>query len=128
MLIIVDDAPKHIPPLDRPRARATGERDRALLLQALVRTALVVEGHEGRQYPQQVALVQDEQVVQTLPAGTANPALRVAIRLRTARRCPDDAQDFTAAEIVELRRFALGLRGDHDAIRAGLTLPASNSD
>jgi hypothetical protein len=67
-----------------------------LLVESLVRPTLVVEGGVRRQYPLQMALVQDEQVVQALAAGAADPALGIPIRLRAVRRCVQDLQPFAA--------------------------------
>ena len=60
---MVDNAAKHVAPLDLPRAQTAGQRDWTVLLETLMRTPLVVEVDLGRQHPEQVALVQDEQPV-----------------------------------------------------------------
>jgi hypothetical protein len=59
----MDDTAKQVVADDLPLPRPAHEGDRALLVESLVRPTLVVEGGVRRQYPQQMALVQDEQVV-----------------------------------------------------------------
>jgi transposase len=48
------------------------------------------------------------------------------VRERQGERLDAWIEAAAGGEIAELRRFALGLRDDHEAVRAGLTLAHSN--
>ena len=79
-VIIVQDAAEDVAAANRPGARTARERDRTALTQPLVRAPFVIEVRVRGEHPQQVALIEDEQVVQALAADAADPALRVAVR------------------------------------------------
>ena len=88
-MIVVQDAAKHIAPLDGLVARARNQWHRAGLIEALVRPPFVVEPDEGSEHPLQVPLILDEQPVQArLPRRP--PGLRFGRRrpeLSTAPQC-----------------------------------------
>lgn len=83
-LIIVDKPAQHIAPDDTPVLFWRGEPVRALLIQALMGPPLIIVGQIRPQHTLQMALAQDQQMVQALLPHAAHPAFGHRIRLR----CP----------------------------------------
>jgi hypothetical protein len=80
--VVVDDAAEDIPALDVAVGWPSDVRHRTALLQSLMRAAAVEERNVGAQHPVEMPLIQDNQAVQALLAGRADPSLRVCVRIR----------------------------------------------
>ena len=100
----MDDTTEHVAPGDRTLPWPASQRDRTPLVQALVRPPLIVEVGIGCEYAQEMPLIEDEEVVQALPASTPDPAFRVPVCLGAVWRRQDDVQPLAAEDPVERRR------------------------
>ncbi len=82
-IIVVDEAAEDVMPLDRSRPRVVCQRHGTALVEPLMRSALIEESDVVGQDPCEVALVQDEQVIQALLARRPDPSLRHGVRVRS---------------------------------------------
>lgn len=83
-------------------------RNRRLLVQALMRSGVIVEGDVLGEHAAQVAFVENQQMVETLVAQRADPAFGNRVGLRSAIGCQDDFDTFRAKDGVK-RRGELGV-------------------
>ena len=89
-IIVVDEAAEDVMPLDRSRPRVVCQRHGTALVEPLMRSALIEESDVVGQDPCEVALVQDEQVIQALLARRPDPSLRHGVRVRSPVGGKDD--------------------------------------
>ena len=74
-VVVVDDAAEYVATLNRTGTAGGSERDRNLLVDALVRTRRIVVNDELAHQPLQMCLVDDQHLVQTLITDRSHPML-----------------------------------------------------
>ncbi len=104
-VIVVEQAAQAISPLDQtiPRHRPC-QRHRTLLINALMRSGMVVVVSIGRQHPAQMPLPKDQDPVEALRAHRPNPAFSERVCIRCPEWGTDDRQVLRGKHGIESRR------------------------
>ncbi len=89
-VIVVQYATQDVSPLDRPRPRRLFQPDRALLIDTLMRSRVVVVVDIDAQHSAKMPFPEDQDPVEALPSNGANPAFRERIRIWRPNWRPDD--------------------------------------
>lgn len=100
-MVVVEQAAEPVAAAHQPVPQWWWKRDRAPLLHAPMRTGQIVVVDVLGQHAAQVGLAGDEQVIETLRAGRADPAFRVGVGIRRAVRRADDLDALRREDGVE---------------------------
>jgi hypothetical protein len=102
-MVLVDESAQNVAPTDRRASDPfhRGRRIRWIKIEASVRSSAVVVLGIRAEDALQVTPAEDEDVVETLPSSSADPALGERIRPRRSNRCLHNAKTFGPEDLVE---------------------------